>query len=90
MAARHVRQRRRPQDAGRPGLYRDLHVRCRNLQLAGQNGPGSFETKSVEASTSSLDTDLTKLIVAQQAYAASAKVVTTANDMLQTALGMKQ
>ncbi|TLU70494.1 flagellar hook protein FlgE [Lichenicoccus roseus] len=61
-----------------------------NLQLAGQNGAGSFETKSVEASTSSLDTDLTKLIVAQQAYAASAKVVTTANDMLQTALGMKQ
>nr|WP_321984934.1 flagellar hook-basal body complex protein [uncultured Lichenicoccus sp.] len=61
-----------------------------SLQLAGQNGAGSFETNSIEASTTSLDTDLTKLIVAQQAYGASAKVVTTANDMLQTALGMKQ
>ncbi len=61
-----------------------------SLQLAGQNGAGSFEANSVEASTTSLDTDLTKLIVAQQAYGASAKVVTTANDMLQTALGMKQ
>ena len=61
-----------------------------SLQLAGQNGAGSFETNSVETSTTSLDTDLTKLIVAQQAYGASAKVVTTANDMLQTALAMKQ
>ena len=61
-----------------------------NLQLAGQNGAGSFEARATEASTTSLDTDLTKLIVAQQAYGASAKVVTTANDMLQMALGMKQ
>ena len=61
-----------------------------SVQVAGSNGAGSFETKSVEGSTTSLDTDLTKLIVAQQAYGASAKVVTTANDMLQTALAMKQ
>ncbi|WP_428377486.1 flagellar hook protein FlgE [Lichenicoccus sp.] len=61
-----------------------------SLQFAGQNGAGSFQTGSVEASTTNLDTDLTQLIVAQQAYGASAKVVTTANDMLQTALGMKQ
>ena len=60
------------------------------LQMAGTNTAGSFETKSVEGSTTSLDTDLTKLIVAQQAYGASAKVVTTANEMLQTALAMKQ
>jgi flagellar hook protein FlgE len=60
------------------------------LQAAATNGAGSLETKSVEGSTTSLDTDLTKLIVAQQAYAASAKVVTTANEMLQTALAMKQ
>ena len=60
------------------------------LQLALQNGAGSLEAKSVEGSTTSLDTDLTKLIVAQQSYGASAKVVTTANDMLQAALAMKQ
>ena len=60
------------------------------MQTAATNGAGSLETKAVEGSTTSLDTDLTKLIVAQQAYAASAKVVTTANEMLQTALSMKQ
>ena len=60
------------------------------LQMAGQNSAGSLETKSVNGSTDSLDTDLTKLIVAQQAYGASAKVVTTAEQMLQTALTMKQ
>ena len=60
------------------------------MQAAATNGAGSIETQSVEGSTTSLDTDLTKLIVAQQAYAASAKVVTTANEMLQTALAMKQ
>ena len=60
------------------------------MQLTAQNGAGSLETGSIEGSTTSLDTDLTKLIVAQQAYGANAKVVTTANDMLQTALGIKQ
>ena len=58
--------------------------------VAGQNGAGSLETSSVENSTTSLDTDLTKLITAQQAYGANAKVVTTANEMLQTVLSMKQ
>ena len=61
-----------------------------SVEMTGQNGAGSFETGSVEGSTTSLDTDLTKLIVAQQAYGASAKVVSTANEMLQTALSMKQ
>jgi len=60
------------------------------VQLAGTNIAGTFETKSVEGSTTSLDTELTNLIVAQQAYGASAKLVTTADDMLNTALGMKQ
>lgn len=61
-----------------------------SLQLAATNGAGGLETKAIEGSNTSLDTDLTKLIVAQQAYGASAKVVTTANEMLQTVLSMKQ
>ena len=61
-----------------------------SMQLTGQGGAGSLETSAVEASTTNLDTDLTKLIVAQQAYSANAKVVTTANDLLQVALAMKQ
>lgn len=60
------------------------------ITLANENGAGSLETSSVEDSTTNLDTDLTKLIVAQQAYGANAKVVTTANEMLQTVLSMKQ
>ena len=60
------------------------------LHMAATEGAGSLVTKSVEGSTTSLDTDLTKLIVAQQAYGASAKVITTAEQMLQAALSMKQ
>ncbi len=58
--------------------------------LAGANGAGNLETSSVESSTTNLDSDLTKLITAQNAYGANAKVVTTANEMLQTVLAMKQ
>lgn len=61
-----------------------------SMQLAATNGAGGLETKAIEGSNTSLDTDLTKLIVAQQAYGTSAKVVTTADEMLQTALSMKQ
>lgn len=61
-----------------------------DVTLSGENGAGNLETSSVENSTTSLDTDLTKLITAQQAYGANAKVVTTANEMLQTVLSLKQ
>ena len=61
-----------------------------NLTLSGEDGAGNLETSSVENSTTDLDTDLSKLITAQQAYGANAKVVTTANELLQTALAMKQ
>ena len=61
-----------------------------SINLAGANGAGNLETASVESSTTNLDSDLTKLITAQNAYGANAKVVTTANEMLQTVLAMKQ
>ena len=35
-------------------------------------------------------TEFTKLIVAQQAYSANTKVVTTANELLQRTIDMKQ
>ena len=60
------------------------------ITLSGENGAGALETSSVENSTTDLDTDLTKLITAQQAYGANAKVVTTANTMMQTVLSMTQ
>ena len=61
-----------------------------SLTFAGDNGAGNLETSSVENSTTNLDTDLTKLITAQQAYGANAKVITTANQMLETLLAAKQ
>ncbi|EHH67681.1 flagellar hook protein FlgE [Gluconobacter morbifer] len=54
------------------------------------NGAGTLTTGSVEESTTDLTSDLSKLIVAQQAYGANTKVVTTADQLLQTTLAMIQ
>jgi flagellar hook protein FlgE len=54
------------------------------------NGAGSLVVSSVESSNVDIATEFSKLIVAQQAYAANTKVVTTANDMLQATISMKQ
>lgn len=60
------------------------------LSSANQNGAGQLVTGSVESSNVDIATDLTSLITAQQAYGANAKVVTTANQMMQTTLQMTQ
>lgn len=54
------------------------------------NGAGSLVTSSVESSNVDIATEFSKLIVAQQAYSANTKVVTTANDMLTATINMKQ
>jgi flagellar hook protein FlgE len=54
------------------------------------NGAGSLVTSSVESSNVDIATEFSQLIVAQQAYSANTKVVTTANDMLQATINMKQ
>jgi len=61
-----------------------------NLSLVGDNGTGSLVTSSVESSTTDLTSDLSQLIVAQQAYTANTKVVTTADSMLQATMSMVQ
>jgi flagellar hook protein FlgE len=60
------------------------------ISEAGANGAGTLVTNSVESSNVDLATEFTSLIVAQQAYSANAKVVTTANQLLQVTLDMKQ
>lgn len=55
---------------------------------AGTNGAGNLVTGSVEGSNVDIATEFSHLIVAQQAYASNAKVVTTANQMLQVTLQM--
>ena len=57
---------------------------------AGLGGAGSLVTSSLEGSNVDIATEFTKLIVAQQAYSANTKIVTTANDMLQRTIDMKQ
>ncbi len=54
------------------------------------SGAGTLLAGSIESSNVDIATQFTKLIVAQQAYSANAKVVTTANDMLQTTIDMKR
>lgn len=61
-----------------------------SLQDAGSNGAGNLVTSSVESSNVDIASQLSKLIVAQQAYSANAKVVTTSDTLLQTTLDMKR
>ena len=58
--------------------------------LMGQNGTGTVSVGYVESSTTDLTSDLSSLIVAQEAYSANTKVVTTADELLQTTISMKQ
>ncbi|MFT9089894.1 MAG: flagellar hook-basal body complex protein [Gluconacetobacter sp.] len=60
------------------------------IGLAGANGTGTLSVGSVESSTTDLTSDLSALIVAQEAYSANTKIVTTADQLLQTTIAMKQ
>jgi len=55
---------------------------------AGSSGAGNLVVGSVEGSNVDIATEFAHLIVAQQAYSSNAKVVTTANTMLQVTLQM--
>jgi flagellar hook protein FlgE len=57
-------------------------------EAASSNGAGNLVVGSVEGSNVDIATEFTNLIVAQQAYSSNAKVVTTANSMLQATLQM--
>ena len=57
-------------------------------EAASSNGAGNLVVGSVEGSNVDIATEFTNLIVAQQAYSSNAKVVTTADQMLQATLQM--
>lgn len=59
-------------------------------KTVGSSGAGNLVTQSVEGSNVDIATEFSKLIVAQQAYSASTKMVTTADDMLQQTIDMKR
>jgi flagellar hook protein FlgE len=54
-----------------------------NINLADSGTAGSIQSKSLEASTVDLATEFTNLITTQRAYSASARIITTADQMLQ-------
>jgi flagellar hook protein FlgE len=56
----------------------------------GSNGAGSLIVGSTEGSNVDIATEFTKLITAQEAYSANAKVVTTADQLATTTINMKQ
>lgn len=57
---------------------------------AGSGGFGKIVSNSLEASNVDLASEMTKLIIIQAAYSANSKVVTTADTMLTTAIGLKR
>jgi flagellar hook protein FlgE len=59
-------------------------------EQAGVNGAGTLVTSSIEGSNVDIASEFTKLIVAQRAYSANTKVVTTADDLLQQTIDMKR
>ena len=61
-----------------------------NLVVAGTDGSGTLATNSVEGSNVDIAGQFTNMIVAQRAYEANAKMITTAATLLQTVIQMVQ
>jgi flagellar hook protein FlgE len=57
---------------------------------AGKNGAGGLITNSTEQSNVDIASEFSKLIIAQRAYSANTKLVTTADELLQQTLDMKR
>lgn len=58
------------------------------VNWAGSNGAGGIEAGRLETSTVDTSTEFTKMIVAQRAYSANSKTVSTADELTQTLLGI--
>jgi flagellar hook protein FlgE len=61
-----------------------------SLQTAGEGGAGTLTSSALEASTVDLSAEFSNLIISQNAYAASSKVITTADQMTQQLLQIIQ
>ena len=57
---------------------------------AASNGVGKLVIGSIERSNVDIASEFTKLIVAQRAYTANTKVVTTSDEMLQDTINMRR
>ena len=59
-----------------------------SIKTPGSGGAGTLQTSALESSTVDLSTEFTSLIISQQAYTASSKVITTADQMTQDLLSI--
>ena len=59
-------------------------------QWAGEGDAGTISASSLEASNVDIADELTSMIVAQRAYSANGKVITTADEMIKETLSLKQ
>ncbi len=57
---------------------------------AGEDGAGLLSTSAIERSNVDIATEFSKLILAQRAYSANTKIVTTVDDLLQETLNMRR
>lgn len=60
------------------------------LKVANTGGAGQISSTHLESSTVDLSTEFTGLIITQRAYAASSKIISTADQMLQELISTKQ
>lgn len=60
------------------------------LQLADSGGTGEVTASALEASTVDLAEEFTKMITTQRAYSASARIITTADEMLEELIRIRR
>jgi flagellar hook protein FlgE len=60
------------------------------VRSPGEAGSGTVTASSLESSTVDLGTEFTNMIVVQRAYSASAKIITTADQMLDDLINIKR
>lgn len=58
--------------------------------VAGEGGLGSISSNSLEESNVDLATEFVKLIIAQRAFQANSKVITTTDEVLETLINLKR
>ena len=61
-----------------------------NLQEAGVGGSGQVAPSTLEASTVDIAREFTNMILAQRAFSASSRIITTADDMLDELIRLKR
>jgi flagellar hook protein FlgE len=60
------------------------------VQASGTKGAGTISASAVEHSNVDIAAEFTKLIVAQRAYTANTRIVTTTDEMLEETINMRR